>query len=249
MTQKAQNSPLVTLTIFGYAGAGAKLWALARMGVAGFELKKTAGLRFFKLLGSGDGGGFSLKPDWSRYALLCVWDDERAADEFFQTSKLMEKYRRRASEIWTARLAPTRAHGAWSGANPFLPVVDAPPESAPVAVLTRAAIRPAKLARFWSFVPATSREIERAPGLIASIGVGEAPFVRQATFSLWQTEAAMKDFAYKSEMHREVVKLTRTENWYAEELFARFSLVSSEGAWNGRNPSEEWGMENGKRKM
>ena len=237
MTQTERNSPLVTLTIFGYGGAPEKLWALAQMGVAGFELKKTAGLRFFKLLGSGDGGGFSLKPDWSRYALLGVWDDEGAADEFFQNSRLMKKYRNRAREIWTVRLRPTRAHGEWAGANPFLPVVrDAPPESAPVAVLTRATINFKKLRRFWSFVPATSREIESANGLIASIGVGEAPFFRQATFSLWRSETAMKNFAYKSENHAAVVKLTRAENWYREELFARFVPVASEGTWNGRNP-------------
>lgn len=236
MTQNAQNSALVTLTIFGYDGWREKAWALAQMGFAGFELKKTNGLRFFKLLGSGEGGGFSLKPDWSRYALLGVWNDARAADEFFQTSKLMEKYRHHTSEIWTARLAAMRSHGEWSGKNPFVSVAESAIKDAPVAVLTRATIHLKKLRRFWSFVPATSREIERAPGLIASIGVGEAPFFRQATFSLWESENAMKNFAYKSETHAEVVKLTRSEKWYSEELFARFALLSSEGEWNGRNP-------------
>lgn len=238
MKPNPQNVPLVSLTIFGYDGLREKLWAFRQMGLAGFELEKVGGLRFYKLLGSGKGGGFSLKPDWSRYALLMVWDDAKAANDFFQNSKLMQKYRRRSAEIWTVRLSAVRSHGSWSGTNPFEPAAAAPSESSPVAVLTRAAIHIGKLRRFWSFVPETSREIERAEGLIASIGIGEAPFFRQATFSLWRTETDMKNFAYKSKVHTEVIKLTRAENWYSEELFARFVPIASEGAWNGRDPLE-----------
>lgn len=237
----ARTSPVVTLTVFGYAGLSNKIWALAQMGAAGFHLKTARGLRFSKLLGSGEGGGFSLKPNWSRYALLCAWESGKSADEFFDASSgLMKKYRERASEIWTVRLLTIRSHGKWSGVNPFEPAATAavaePNASQPIAVLTRATIHLTKLRRFWSFVPETSREIEQAPGLIASIGIGEAPFFRQATFSLWQSETDMKNFAYKSETHAAVVKLTRTENWYKEELFARFVPVASEGNWNGRNP-------------
>lgn len=236
MTTDTQTASPVTLTLFGYDGGHQKAWAFAQMGLANFQLKKVAGLRFWKMMGSGEGGGFSLKPNWARYALLSVWENDRRADEFFAESEFMRRFRRRAAEIWTIRLLPVRAHGNWSGQNPFEPTVEPPPESAPVAVLTRASINVAKLRRFWSFVPETSREIERAEGLIASIGIGEAPFFRQATFSLWRSETDMKNFAYKSKIHAEVVKLTRSENWYGEELFARFAPVSSEGAWNGRDP-------------
>ena len=201
MTLANQSVPLVTLTLFGYENRGEKAWAFAQMALAGFDLAKTRGLRFWKLLGSGEGGGFSLKPNWSRYALLGVWENAQAADEFFQESKLMRKYRRHAAEIWTIHLLPTRSHGNWSGRNPFEPTASAPDENAPVAVLTRAAIGFTKLRRFWSFVPATSREIKRAEGLIASIGIGEAPFIKQATFSLWRSEKDMKNFAYKSPIH------------------------------------------------
>lgn len=205
------------------------------MGLAGGELSRTVGLQFWKLLGTGDGGGFSLKPHWGRYGLMQVWDSPEAADEFLANSSLMQKYRRRAAEIWTVKLLPVKAHGKWSGANPFEPLA-APKPNAPTAVLTRAKIRFSKLHRFWRYVPATSREIEQAEGLIASIGVGEAPFIRQATFSLWQNEKAMQNFAYKSAVHREVIKLTRQENWYSEDLFARFTPIASEGSWNGRDP-------------
>jgi heme-degrading monooxygenase HmoA len=233
--KKNFDESLTMLTLFGYKSRAAKAWAFSQMGLAGFDLGKVKGLEFWKLLGSGEGGGFSLKPNWSRYALLGVWENEQAADVFFNDSELMRKYRRHAFEIYTIKLLPTRSRGEWSGTNPFLPIVSANP-SAPVAVLTRATIHFKKLRRFWSYVPPTSLEIKNAAGLIASIGIGEAPFVRQATFSLWESENAMQKFAYHSPVHAEVVKLTRAENWYREELFARFTLIAAEGTWNGRDP-------------
>lgn len=229
------NPPLTTLTLFGYNSARAKAWAFAQMALAGFELGKTPGLKFWKLLGTGNGGGFSLNPNWARYGLFAVWETPNAADEFFASSNLMQKYRNRAAEVWTIKMLPVKAHGNWSGANPFTAFAAKNTER-PIAVLTRAKIHLSKLSRFWSFVPATSRELENASGKIASIGIGEAPFVRQATFSLWQTERDVQNFAYQSPVHREVVKLTRAENWYAEDLFARFTPVASEGSWSGRDP-------------
>ena len=229
------NAPLTTLTLFGYDSSSAKTWAFLQMGLAGFELAKTPGLRFWKLLGSGEGGGFSLKPNFSRYGLFAVWDTPEAANHFFNESKLMQKYRRRAAEIWTIKMLPTKAHGLWSKKNPFSALAETKLD-APVAVLTRARIHTTKLRRFWAHVPATSAEIAKAENLIASIGIGEAPFVRQATFSLWRDEQSMQNFAYKSPIHRETIRKTRAEHWYAEELFARFVPVASEGTWNGRDP-------------
>lgn len=229
------NAPLTTLTLFGFDSASAKTWAFLQMGLAGFALKQIDGLRFWKLLGSGEGGGFSLKPNFARYGLFAVWDAPEAANHFFAESKLMQKYRRRAAEIWTIKMLPIKAHGLWSKQNPFSALAE-PNKNAPVAVLTRARIRATKLRRFWAHVPATSAEIANAENLIASIGIGEAPFVRQATFSLWRDEQAMQNFAYKSSVHREVVRKTRAENWYAEELFARFAPVASDGTWDGRDP-------------
>jgi heme-degrading monooxygenase HmoA len=208
------------------------------MGLARPALARTEGLRFWRLMGSGRGAGFSIRPNWSRYALLGVWDSADAADAFFGDSALMSAYRRNAEETWTVRLLPIGAHGSWSGGNPFTPYASAPSKDRPLAVLTRATIRPSRLASFWLAVPSASRDIERAEGLVASIGVGEAPLVRQATFSLWRSEEAMRAFAYKTEAHREAIRRTRDERWYAEELFARFAPVASEGSWDGGDPLE-----------
>lgn len=225
---------LTTLTLFGYP-TRARIWAFLQMGLAQPELQRTAGLRFWKLLGSGRGQGFSLQPNWDRYGLLAVWATPADAEKFFATAPLMDAYRRHAAEIWTVYLAPVQAHGRWSGENPFQPLAERRVDG-PIAVLTRATIRWQKLLPFWRAVPASSAALARAPGLLASIGVGEAPFVRQATFSLWRSEADVKAFAYRNDVHRTVIQRTRAERWYAEELFARFVPIGSTGQWNGVDP-------------
>ena len=167
-----------------------------------------------------------------------MWDSAAAAEAFFGQHLLWREYEQRSRELWQARLAPLKAHGLWEGQAPF--DYEAPlniPATAPLAVLTRAAIRWRKVPRFWGFVEPTSAALATVPGVRLAIGLGELPLVRQATFSIWDSVAAMQQYAYRDARHKEVVKLTRTENWYKEELFARFAVLGSEGTVDGRNPA------------
>lgn len=206
------------------------------MGTSPPKLAKVEGLRFFKLLGSGQGLVFSLQPNFSRYGIMCVWESEAAADAFFTGSGIFAEYRRRSSEIWTVKLLPVKVHGLWDGVNPFLPLHPLTHQDEPLAVLTRAAINWPSLLPFWRNAYRTRNSLEGAAGLIASIGVGELPFVRQATFSIWESARHMQQYAYQNPEHREVIKKTREGNWYKEELFARFRILSSTGTWKGANP-------------
>jgi len=45
----------------------------------------------------------------------------------------------------------------------------------------------------------------------------------------------MKNYAYKSVDHSDVIKLTRERKWYSEELFARFEILKHEGSLNGKS--------------
>ena len=231
-----EQPALTTFTLFGFP-EGSRYWAFRQMGVMPRYLKTVSGLKFWKLLGAGTGQGFSLAPDFGRYGFLAVWESKKVAEAFFKESEFIKKYKEKSYELWNSYLAPLSAHGSWSGCNPFADGLQTTgPVESPVAILTRASIRTAKLIRFWKHVPATSQAIADAPGLIASIGVGEWPLIRQATVSFWKDMNAATDFAYANKVHREVIKKTREEAWYKEELFARFNVMETYGHWHGKNP-------------
>ncbi|CAN5852759.1 hypothetical protein BH24BAC1_BH24BAC1_25860 [soil metagenome] len=226
---------LTTFTVFTLRKGNGR-WGLAQMGTSPPKLAKVEGLRFFKLLGSGQGLVFSLQPDFGRYGMMAVWESEEAADAFFTASEIFAGYRQRCAEIWTVKLLPVKTHGLWDGVNPFYPLHPAPPPDEPLAVLTRAAINWRSLLPFWRNAYRTRDSLENAGGLLASIGVGELPFVRQATFSIWKSARHMHAYAYQNQEHREVIKKNREGNWYKEELFTRFRVLSSSGTWKGVDP-------------
>ncbi len=140
-------------------------------------------------------------------------------------------------ETWSVRLRYAGGHGRWAGRDPFAGLVAAAPEPGqPVAVLTRAAIRARRLARFYRSVPAVDGALARADGCLGAVGMGEWPLARQATFSLWRDGAAIRAFAYGAGPHRTVIARTRAEDWFAEECFARFVPEQSTGSWEGHDP-------------
>lgn len=229
---------IVSLTIVRYPKKLIPL-AFVSMALHRFPLMQTKGCTFYKLMGSGRNGTFDLTPDLQQWALLAVWKNQEDFDQFREKSFVSRWWRRYAQEQWTVLLEPLMSHGSWDGQQPFGTNFGKTPYEGPVAVLTRATIRLNKLKGFWSNVDKVAKLMLRAPGFITSFGIGEAPFFRQATFSVWSSQENIKNFAYKSAEHAEVIKKTREENWYSEELFARFKITGSEGTLNGSNPLAE----------
>lgn len=229
------SPPLVTFHVFGVTRGRVPL-AVARMGLDRRHLRRTPGLSFWKLLGTGDGRTFDLRDaDPRTWGLLAVWDDVRAANRFYTKSPVLRRWLRLSDESWHGNLRPTAARGRWSGQEPF----GRPnPETSdgPVAVITRARLRPSRIRRFWAAVPQVNADLQEDPGLWFSLGIGEAPVGVQGTFSVWESADALQRFAYRGAAHRHVIRRTHAEGWYAEELFARFRVVASTGTVGGRDP-------------
>jgi len=78
--------------------------------------------------------------------------------------------------------------------------------------------------------------MEKADGFLFSQGIGEWLWVRQATLSFWQSKEHVKQFAYKMQNHAEIVRKTRQEKWYSEDMFVRFKVLKTEGTLNGIDP-------------
>jgi hypothetical protein len=237
MNDKPTSAPIAALMLTHYPWRNS-FGALASMGLSRIHLRRVPGLRFWKLLGSARGLAFG---PWNprRYGLFTVWESPAALDAFERSSPVLAAYRRRADELWTVRLKPLSWHGAWGGANPFAGAeLGAPlaPDAGPLAILTRATIRPPCVGAFRRAARQVNAELAQRPGLLAAIGLGEAPLFIQATFSLWASPRAMRGFAYSGREHIAAMRRKETEDWYSEELFARFQPIASYGTWDGCDP-------------
>ena len=215
--------------------------ALARLGTDRLLLRGTPGLRFARLLGTGAGAA-ATGADLARSALFAVWESAAALAAFEDGwfAARAERVRARGGEVYALHLALLSGHGGWGGRDVLAELGPGGPRAGagPVAVLTRATVRPSRWHRFRASRPPVSAELAAASGLRAAVAIGEAPIGLQATFSVWADAAAVTAFA-RSPHHRDVVRRTRREHWYGEELFARFTPLASAGTWDGRDPLAE----------
>lgn len=219
-------------------GVGSVAPALGRMATGRARLRGTPGLRFAKLLGTGSARTFTVRDaDLHHWALLTVFADAAAADRF-AAGAMVGQWDRAAYERCAVRMTPLTARGRWSGVEPFpTSTSPAPGKTAgPVAAITRARLRPTRMASFLRSVPPVVADLNGSAGLRLAVGIGEAPVGLQGTFSLWETQSDLLDFAYRRPEHLAVAERTPAERWYAEELFARFAVLSVEGTYAGVLP-------------
>jgi len=206
-------------------------WGWSRIVLRHWPLRHERGLRFAKALGSGHDGGFGLRPSSSRQGLFAVFASEADASAFVATSSIVEGYRARARELCIATLRATSSRGYWGGQS--IGVTAEPRVGGPVASLTRASIRPRRAFAFWRRSPQTEHSLQRAPGCRLAVGLGEAPLLRQATFSVWDDQAAMDAYARSGE-HQEAIRAAQREHYFSESMFVRFTPLQITGTWHGR---------------
>lgn len=228
-------------------------FALMAMAIHRLPLWMHAKISFYKLMGSGKNGTFDKTPDWQQWAVLTVQDlnpliqnanNHSATNQLAMNTKVLGSFIAHwfsffKCETYTILLEPIEGHGLWDGKKVF---GDLPPKTnfeGPVAVLTRATIRLNKLKYFWQNVAPVAVRMNNAKGLLFSAGVGEIPWIKQATFSVWQSKEDMKAFAYGMKEHAAVIQKTRKQNWYSEDMFTRFSIIKTFGTIRGKNPLED----------
>lgn len=207
---------------------------LARLGLDRPRLNRVEGLHFWRLLGTGNGSDTGPGADLRRSAVFAVWDDEADLDRFLANHAIAGRWAG-ASESWHVRLKALGSHGTWRGVDP-LDGMERGNRDGPVAVITRADVRRSAGRAFGEASREVDTELHSAPGLIDVLGIGEAPIGRLATFSLWESAGAVRDFAYSMPRHQQVIEQTRDGDWYSEEMFARFEPYGATGEWDGRDP-------------
>ena len=200
-------------------------FAIIAMGFDRFFLMADKNVSFHKSLGTGKGETFTPSDaNALQWGLVAVVEDV----DTFDSSPVIKRWRKGSVSEFRAVLEPISSHGKWAGKEPFH--ATAKDWDGQVAAITRARIKWSQNFRFWKSVPPVTVSLRSAPGLVAAIGIGEAPIGLQGTFSLWESAAAIREFAYKGAAHQKAIADTSAYNWYSEELFARFAVREVRGA-------------------
>ena len=200
--------------------------AILNMATNKLLLKLVPGIKFIKLLGTGKGESFTPKDaDQLRWGILVTINESNLHD--LENSFVVKIWRKISSNQYKVILKPIASHGLWSKQDPF--IVEKFDWSGKVAAVTRARIVWRKNLQFWKAVPPVTESLHQSEGLINAIGIGEAPIGLQGTFSIWESAAALRDFAYKGRAHVAAIAATESNKWYSEELFARFAVIEEQG--------------------
>lgn len=211
-----------------------------------FPLSRRKDIKCWKLMGTGKNGTFDLTPDLRQWAVMVFMEKDPSEGIPPEQKEMLRRkiygdqitrsWFEWGCETWTILLEVQEGHGTWDGITLGQRSTVRVQTGGPVAILTRATIRWSRLFSFWKHVAPVAARFFQAPGVLYSVGIGEAPFFRQATFSLWESLDRMKDFAYRSAEHREVIGKTRKERWYTEEMFLRFKPILTIGTIGGVDP-------------
>lgn len=218
---------LVTVIYFWKIKQSKIAFALLRMALDRGALRRAKGVKFAKMLGSGKGETFTPRDaDATRWGALVVIDSAQLSA--LDSSRTINRWRKNSVEEVRYLVDPISSHGLWAKKNPFDYARSA--GEGEVVAITRARIKWSQNFRFWKAVPPVTSSLHSSPGLIRTIGIGEAPIGLQGTFSHWRSGADLRNFAYKGAAHQEAIAATERHAWYAEELFARFSVREIRGA-------------------
>jgi hypothetical protein len=202
-------------------------FALFRMAIDRTLLRRSNGVTFAKMLGCGKGETFTPSDaDPTRWGCLVVIPESQLAK--IDSSRTIRAWRKNCVSEFRVVLDPIAATGMWAKCKPFEPSAPANFDGQVVAI-TRARIKANQTLRFFKSVPPVTASLHSSPGLISTIGIGEAPIGLQGTFSLWESMQSIRDFAYKGSAHQKAIAQTAEFDWYAEELFARFAVREIRG--------------------
>ena len=231
MNDSSAVPPLVTVNLWGVKKRNIP-GALLRVASGPRRVKHYPGLTFAKFLGSASSQTFAPQDtDLRHWVVLTCWDAPHAASTF-ERSGVMAGWNSIADERLSLSLVPLASRGTWSKQEPFGEPDGANP-AGPVAAITRARLRPTKLATFMRAVPPVALQLSKSPGVLLAMGVGESPIGLQGTLSIWESAQALREFAYNGAAHRKAIEQTDQVGWYSEELFARFQVKSAHGSFRG----------------
>jgi len=74
--------------------------------------------------------------------------------------------------------------------------------------------------------------LTKAKGCILAMGLGEAPLLRQCTFSVWRDTQSMLNYA-QTGAHLNAIQAAYKHQFFSESMFVRMRVLSVAGIWGG----------------
>jgi spheroidene monooxygenase len=226
------NEQIAVLGLIDIA-SNSRGWGFSRYILGKRPFQQIAGLQFCKVLGSGMNGGFSTTPSLTKQGFFCVFDSKHNADLFQKSSSIIKAYQDHAHEFFIASVQAYSSRGSWSGFAMSCSNTSSP-SMGPIASLTRASIRPSKAIAFWKRAKPAEDAVSHASGKILTAGVGEAPYFRQATFTIWDNAQSLEQYAQQG-AHLAAIKAAYGESYFSESMFTRFRVIEAQGVWQSKH--------------
>ena len=221
--EKLNPATVTLLTFYHFPGFWRAYFAFSVMGIMKFGKMKAPGMMLGKMLGTGSGIGFGLKPNLNKYATISIFENEAQAQSYLRNSKLLKSLRKYALKETVILLETTQSRGEWDGKIPYTDLSEF--KNGKIAVLTRAKLRFTKIPSFWKTVSPVNESLSKSSGLLFSAGMGEWPFSHPITFSIWDKCESMENFAIHKTEHSTAVKLAIEGKWFRESLFVRYNVI------------------------
>lgn len=175
---------------------------------------------------AGEDPQFGLLPHPRRWMVLSYGGD--AESRFKAASNGFLKPYCSAAYIF----APLRARGTWQGTQPM---PDSYPDLAQghdFATITRAGNHWWANTKLWiSSLPDIVHQLGLVPGNQEALGLVHWPTLGAITFSVWDSESDMEQFAYgRGGAHRREIGRAVKGRWFRETWYARFAVLRRYGS-------------------
>jgi hypothetical protein len=232
------EGPVASIHVCDFSSALRSLRWAAR---ASRTLASTPGARFAKVmrcLGTRGSAGFSPAgvPHLRRLITLLIWDEQAALDAFLAQAPLARAFAD-CRWAWHIHATALQSRGTFAGVSPLADIprsaaAGAATDTGPIAALTLGRTSWRSTPAFTRITPCAERFL-CTEGLITAVSAG-LPVRGNCTFTLWESEAAMRRFAYGQEPgeHRETIRQNKERSVLLEQLSARFRPTRIEGSWD-----------------
>ena len=237
MTTHTRINGVVVVFLFDFLPQH-RSWAWLKLMQGNAALfKALPGLLFAKVMGSGEGGGFGLRPSGTHQGLILIFDGLTTARECLLSPEI-NQYKERTREFWQCVLSVDSCRGAWnqkSWESTDVSIKELKQEkNSYIASLTRGSIRASKALSFWRYAPEAQKDLALSQGCELAVGLGEAPILRQCTFSIWKDTASLMNYAHQG-AHLKAISAAQKHEFFVESMFVRMSVHHMFGRWMGKS--------------